>query len=403
MMKKLLFISWDADTSNYLESLFFPIFDGIQQQAHFQIHILQFSWADKEEVMRIQNIASSKNLIFNHHKITKGKFQKLAVLYAVYKGVFAIKNYIENHDIQIIMPRSTMPAMMCNRLSDWIKRKKIKIIFDADGLPLEERIDFAGLKSTDLQYRLLKKEETKLLHHADHVLVRTLKAKEIHLQNLNAQKETKFSVVTNGRDPSFFNFKTENKNQIRAKLGLNEDTKLFFYSGTIGPQYALDEMIAIFEAYWKTNKNTSFILLTRRPELVENHIPEDLKAVIYPIATDFDQIPKYLAAADLAFSLRLPAPSLAGIAPIKLGEYLLMGIPTMASAAVGDTESMLKSSDFCHIYQHNDPERIPKAMNWINQLKSNREEIIHFGQENFSLNLSITQYLKVLNAQSLTS
>lgn len=403
MMQKLLFISWDADTSNYLESLFFPIFDGIQQQAQFQIHILQFSWAEQEEVRRIQNIATSKNLIFNHHKITKGKFQKLSALYAVYKGVFAIKNYIENHDIQIIMPRSTMPAMMINRLADWIRKHEIKVIFDADGLPLEERIDFAGLKSSDIQYRLLKKEETKLLHHADHILVRTLKAKEIHLQNLGPRKESKFSIVTNGRDSSFFNFKTENRNQIRAKLGLNEDTKLFVYSGTIGPQYALDEMIAIFQTYWNLNKNASFVLLTRNPQLITEQIPEELKEVIKPLATDFDQIPKYLAAADLAFSLRLPAPSLAGIAPIKLGEYLLMGIPTIASAAVGDTESMLKPCDFCHIYQHNDPERMPKVINWINQLKSNREEITLFGQENFSLDLSIQQYLAVLNAKSLTS
>lgn len=37
------------------------------------------------------------------------------------------------------------------------EKKNLKIIFDADGLPIQERVDYAGLKENSLQYQWLKK------------------------------------------------------------------------------------------------------------------------------------------------------------------------------------------------------------------------------------------------------
>lgn len=399
-MTKLLFLTWDADSSNYLESLFIPIFKGIKKDSDFHIHILQFSWADKQEVSRIQELAIKNKITYNHQRITKGKFQKLSALYAVYKGLFFIKNYIQENSINILMPRSTMPAMMTNRLIPWLKNKKVKIIFDADGFPLEERIDFTSLKASDLQYKYLKNEETKLLNYADHILVRSELAKKIHLHTLGLDQIYKITKVTNGRDPDFFNFSKEARLITRAALGIKEDTKLFIYTGSIGPQYALKEMISVFESYSSINSNAYFILLTRSPQLVESELPIQLKEKIRPVAVEFDQVPSYLAAADIAFSLRLPAPSLSGIAPIKLGEYLMMGIPVIASTDVGDTDRLLLSTNFCHSYNHKDSQKISKVIDWINQPKSSRKEIIRFGKQHFSLDLTVKEYLSVLKNHS---
>jgi glycosyltransferase involved in cell wall biosynthesis len=56
------------------------------------------------------------------------------------------------------------------------------------------------------------------------------------------------------------------------------------------------------------------------------------------------QIPAILAAADVGLALRRETPSQRGISPIKVGEYLLCGLPVVASR-VGDLEQQLGASD----------------------------------------------------------
>ena len=98
------------------------------------------------------------------------------------------------------MPRSIMPAFMANRLHNI----NATLIFDADGLPLQERVDFSGLLQSSKQYQFLKREEDKILNKADLVLTRSEKAIQIHSKTIKAENNDKFSVVFNGRDTNFW-------------------------------------------------------------------------------------------------------------------------------------------------------------------------------------------------------
>ena len=67
---------------------------------------------------------------------------------------------------------------------------------------------------------------------------------------------------------------------------------------------------------------------------------------------NFNEIPMYLSAADIAFSLRIPRYSMRGVFPIKLAEYLLMGLPVITSKGIGDTEDLLKDAPGVFIFNH---------------------------------------------------
>ena len=293
-----------------------------------------------------------------------------------------------------------MPAMMVNRLLDFLKENKVEVIFDADGLPLQERLDYTGLKTSSQQYKILKKEETKLLKRADKVLVRTQKAKDIHLDLIGQDNAYKFHVVGNGRDAGFFKPDPALRKEIRKKLGIGEDELLFVYSGSLGPQYVFGEMLGLFRQYVLKYGKAKFLVLSRSAEEVASMIPGDLEGLVIPLMVDFQEIPKYLSAADVAFNFRLPAPSLAGIAPIKLGEYLMMGIPTISSRGIGDTEEMLIGKDFCCLVDLKDSDYTAKAISWIMEVLPglDREAIRAFGVEEFGLKKSIEDYRKVLRA-----
>lgn len=120
---KVLFISWDSDQTNYMENLFFPIFEGLQKEMDCQFFVLQFSWADAMEVNRIATIARELNITYQQQQVRRKSHPILGTLLTTQIGQNSIKSMVEKHGITHLMPRSTMPAMMVNSIFKWAKKR----------------------------------------------------------------------------------------------------------------------------------------------------------------------------------------------------------------------------------------------------------------------------------------
>lgn len=393
-MKKILFISWDGPQTSYMEGLFMPIFNLVAKQANIEFHIIQFTWGTKERTQITAAFAEKFEINYTTFPVNRKQVASIGSLYTMFKGIGFIKNYIKEHNITIVMPRSTMPAIMVNR----IKHKTFKICFDADGLPIEERVDFAGLNKKSVTYKILKAEEQKMIIAAQAVLTRSNKAIQYHLNTIGSQFKYKFSVVYNGRNIALFNPNSIQRAAARKELGLKNNELLFVYCGSLGPQYGWFEMMAIFKAYYKITKNSRFLILTGNIAFAQKNIEADLQNLIILKNVAFEKVPYYLNAADIAFAIREPKPSMIGVAPIKLGEYLLMGLPTIASAGIGDTAAMLETSPGCFVYNHNDETRVEKVVQFLQKpLKANKTAIREIGINYFSLEKSAESYITVIN------
>lgn len=391
--KKLLFVTWDSDKSNYLESLFFPILKGLGEAVGLEAHVLQFSWAKPQEVHRIQQLAASMGIFYSQFPIHRRPLAGLGALWTVYQGIRIIRDYVRAQEIDVLMPRSTMPAMMVNRLWDWLKREKVTVVFDADGLPLEERVDFAGLKTKSYQYRKLKAEETKMIKRANLVLSRSQASIDIHLKNIGEQYQPKFLKVANGRDADFFQLDPKSRKQVRESLGLAEGEMLWVYTGSLGIPYEVDRMLSLFGRFHAKHPKSKFLILTRQRDFLQGKIPNGLSEAIVVRSGSFQEIPKYLSAGDVGLSLRKFAPSLAGLAPIKLGEYLLMGLPVIASRGVGDTEQQIGSKEFAFFL---DPENEEACLEWLEGIKDlDPVKIREFALAEYSLERAVRDYLEI--------
>ncbi|WP_339926345.1 hypothetical protein [uncultured Cyclobacterium sp.] len=387
---KILFITWDSDQTNYLENLFFPIFTGLQKKVKCEFYVLQFSWADAAEVERISNLAIQLNITYVHHPAWRKPHPVIGSFLTTLKGRKAIKKLVQSYGITHQMPRSTMPAMMVNPILGWLKERGVKTIFDADGFPLQERIDYSGLKQNSLQYKWFKHVENKLLKRSNIILVRSELAKEIHLKNIGNQYKNKIFVVSNGRNKAFFKPDLVLRERFRKELSLNPSTVLWLYSGSLGPQYQLSEMLRLFENYHSRNPYSKFLFLVRDEAALKSAIPAHLKACIIIKSVAFNLLPAYYAAADLGISLRKSAPSLAGIAPIKVSEYLLSGLPILLSAGIGDLEKSIGSERFCFMHHDYGEERF---FNWLTAAKNiSREEIRSKAIPLFDLENSLKEY-----------
>ncbi|MCG2611284.1 glycosyltransferase [Flavobacterium sp. SM15] len=393
-MRKILFITWDGPQTSYMEGLFMPIFNEISKTQPVEFHVLQFTWAKEEKIKQIKEAATTLGIIYTVVPVYRKPIALVGSLLTVFKGISFVQKYIKKHQIEIVMPRSTMPAVMVNRL----QRKNIKVIFDADGLPLEERVDFSGLSKESKQYIWLKSQETKLLRTADGVITRSQKAIEIHLTTIGEGYRNKFSVVFNGRNSTVFKPDFNERLKTREQLGFSPHEKIFVYCGSLGPQYGWEEMVTIFSEYHNKNNASKFLILTGNTEFAEQRLPSSLKESIKLISVPFIDVPKYLNSADIAFAIRKPTFSMQGVAPIKLGEYLLMGLPTIASAGIGDTESFLKTVSECLLFEHSDQQRFKKASDYLQTLDTiEKNQIRKIGMQYFSLERSAKSYIESIS------
>lgn len=448
-MKNILFITWDGPQTSYMEGLFMPIFQEIAKQGDYKFHVVQFTWAEDKKIAHTQAAADKMGITYTAWPVLRKPNVSVGSLLTVLSSTGKIKKYIRENNIHIVMPRSTFPAMIVNQINSPFASRAFfpfrglrgasffpfrglrgsgffpfrglrgsgkvpfrglrgsskvpfrgfrgKLIFDADGLPIEERIDFAGLKKESFQYKLMKSAETKMLKSADAVITRSQKAIDIHIAHIGESYRSKFSVVFNGRDKNIFAYQPQLREEVRQDLGL-KDELLFLYAGSLGPQYCLNEMLEIFQAYAKKHL-AKFLILTGNTEFAEQNIPSELKEHVILKSVPSEKVSFYLNGGDVAFGLRKPTFSMQGVAPIKLGEYLLCGLPVIASKGIGDTEKILENFEECYLYDHSVGllPQIDQIKNFVEKaIFADRNNIAQKAQDYFSLQAAAESYLKVL-------
>ncbi len=400
MPRNILFITWDGPQTSYMEGLFMPIFQEIAKVDDFRFHVLQFTWADEKKISQTKNVADKLGIQYAALPILRKPNVSVGSLLTVFTSSGKIKKYIRENNIDIVMPRSTFPAMMINQIMGAGKVPfrgfRGKLIFDADGLPIEERVDFAGLKRDSLQYKLMKSAETKMLKKADAVITRSQKSIDIHLQNIGQKERDKFSVVFNGRDSNLFKLNNEARLQARQELNLDNEF-LFVYAGSLGPQYCLIEMLEVFKSH--RTANSKFLILTGNTEYAEQNNPSELWPDIILKSVKSDEVPFYLNAGDMALALRQPSFSMQGVAPIKLGEYLLCGLPVIASKGIGDTDDILKNFEECYLYDHSVGmgSQMQHIKNFLEKsIFADRNIIARKAKDYFSLQAAAETYIKAI-------
>lgn len=335
----VLFVTWDGPQVSYLEGLFLPIFKKLQGRGiHF--HVLQFTWGARERIALAQDACERAGMSYRAVRITRWPKAAGALLTAV-AGSRLVRETARRHSIDVVMPRSTLPglsAMLAARGGAW------PIVFDADGLPLDERVDFAGQSPSSLAYRLLRDIEAQVVRRAAVVLTRSAKASDILVARAGAGTDLdKFFVVGNGRDADSFHPQTADiRSEMRGRLGIAPEAPLLVYAGSMGPQYCPAEMLHLFGLVRMHRPDARLLVLSPAADCLLAAMAAsavDPESVLVH-AVEADQVPRYLACADLGIALRKRSFSMQAVAPIKLGEYLLCGVPVAATAGIGDTDSI---------------------------------------------------------------
>lgn len=330
-MSRLLFITWDGPQTSYLTGLFLPILTRMAGLGHSP-HVLQFTWGSDEKVAETKRNCEAQGVPYRMVRVRRigggvGPFLTAAA------GSLAIRRAVRDWKIDLLMPRSLMPALTVLCLGS---TQDLRIVFDADGFAADERADFQGLSRRSMTYRVLKWLERRMVTSADSVMVRTKRAAEI-LQADSRMDAAKFFVVTNGRDPSEYSGERPSRPDNSLRL---------CYTGSIGAQYLPDQMLELARSLREAVPETTLQIFTGDTQNARRALAQAGLANAEWIAMSQVQpedIPSALRSCDLAFALRKKCYSTQGVAPIKIGEYLMAGLPIIGTAGIGEVELPIKA------------------------------------------------------------
>jgi hypothetical protein len=137
-----------------------------------------------------------------------------------------------------------------------------------------------------------------------------------------------------------FNYNEQLRKKTREELNIS-DKNVFIYAGKTGGLYFSEELFMLFKHLNEKIENSFFIVLTPQPKdyylemFNKYHIAAD-SFFISRVA--HDEIPKYLCAADLGIVAIPPLKAQKFRSPIKVGEYLLCGLPYITCKGVSEDD-----------------------------------------------------------------
>lgn len=391
---RILFVTYDGPQVSYLESLFVPIFAGLQAEGA-KFDVLQFRWGDKAGEQRIREACYTAGIGYRAVPVWRWGGGAGPFLSAIAGGRH-VRNAVRAFASEVIMPRGMMPSISVLAAGG---RKLRPLLFDADGLPTDERVDVGGLPATGATYRILRDIEAQTVRVSTSVLIRTQLTADILYHRAGPPVTMdRFHVVANGRDESVFQpFDAQARAEVRRRLQIENSAPLLVYAGSMGPQYCTDAMASLFAEVRRLRRDARLLVLTGSPEVATQAFQEVAEGAII-MRVPPEEVPGYLAAADVGLAYRSKIFSMQGVAPVKLSEYLLCGLPVIGTAAVGDTRAVLDEG-----LLFDDAGGTAAAAHWLLQAVLPRREFYRdqaraAGRAQFSLTRSIEDYARALEA-----
>lgn len=337
---KVLFVTWDSGAVDYLASLFFPTFAALKERG-IEVHTLQGTWGDDASVQRVQEHAERLGLRYVAVRCP-AEHRRVRMPWTLLRLAREVARYARRQQMDVVMPRAMIPAAVTSLAKPLLLQQRI--VWDADGLPADERVDFAGWSRRGLPYRAMRGVEARMLRWADATMVRTERAAEILRQRAGAHGNSlRIEVVPNGRDPNVYAPSAELRTRIRAREQIAPHAPVLLSVGSLGPQYYPDVQADIAAALLARDSDAHAVFLTAQSDQIQRMLRArgaDMSRVIAQ-RVPATAVPEWLVAADVGLALRQSSFSQRAVCPLKVGEYLLSGLPVIATTGVGDLDTQL--------------------------------------------------------------
>jgi glycosyltransferase involved in cell wall biosynthesis len=242
---------------------------------------------------------------------------------------------------RIVHARSYLAAAAAHLLTAALPGARF--IFDCRGLLGDEYVDIGHWSRHSARYRVLKHAERRLFARADAVVTLTDRLRRWLRERNMVGDRAPIEVIPCCVDLQQFRASPADRAWARTRMGAG-DRLVVAYSGSLGPWYCEEEMAQLF-ARVRQARPALFCVLTRadatplRAALRAAGVPD---ADVLVTASPPTEVSRWLAGADAALALVRPCFSKIASSPVKVGEYLAMGLPVVVNRGIGDQDALIE-------------------------------------------------------------
>ncbi len=239
---------------------------------------------------------------------------------------------LKKHSISAILFTQAQAAWVAWGLK---RRFHVPAIWDCRGFAHERNVEKRSIYRRAKDW-LVESSEIVAARIADHTVCVSEAMKSELISRLHLRPET-ITVLPNGTDINLFRPDANAQKRTRSELRL-EGKFVFVFAGSALPWHCLKET-ADFVAQTRLTLPQAHLLmlstdlLQTRLVLAESRLAQEHTTVI---SVPHAEVPRFLAAADVAFLLRTASAGMDVCSPMKFAEYLACGLPVIIGPAVGD-------------------------------------------------------------------
>ena len=341
-MRNILYITYDGLTDPLGQSQILAYLKRLSGKEN-RIVIMSFEKPElyEKEFSKINAIVKENHIEWIPLHYTK-RPPVLSTLLDIRRGLKKAIALHKQYGLQIVHCRGYIPAIIGRRLK---KLHQLKFIFDMRGWWADEKLESGFWEGPVYKpvYRYFKKLETLFFRDADFSVSLTRKGKEKIVSDALAPSE-KVGVIPTCVDFNIFKpLDPVQRRQMREKLGIREDEKVFVYSGSIGGNYDPAILIRVFKTFQSIHPNSFLLILSK--DRFDNTLAalfrENGINRIHIYNAPFTEVTDYLRAGEVGFIYYKMSFSTIGRSPTKLGEYWASGLPVIAFKGIGDLDYII--------------------------------------------------------------
>ncbi len=400
----VLYITYDGLTDQLGRSQVLPYLTGLSRLGH-RITILSCEKADRKakDGARIRAICEEAGIEWNpiaYHK-------KPPVLSSAYDTIAlrrAAERLHRRTPFAIVHCRSYIPGIAGLPLKH---RHGVRFLFDMRGFWPDEKVEGNSWPQSNpafrAVYRFFKRAEARLLREADHIISLTYEGKRQLLTRPQFDpRGPEITVIPCCVDFNHFPLAApRDRDAGRQALGIAAEAKVVAYLGSLGSWYMENEMLDFFRVCLERIPGSVFLFITQddpqaiRAAARRRGVPED-RLVIRPASRE--EVPRFVAAADLGIFFIKPVFSKKASSPTKMGEMLALGLTLVTNAGVGDVAEIVEDTGCGVAIDRFDDDSYREALEQIDAMTATPEEQREKALRWFDVEIGIARYDAVYRA-----
>ncbi len=237
---------------------------------------------------------------------------------------------------RLIIAFANTSAAISYMLARFIRTKLLVYSYEPHS---EFLVEFGEWRRNGWRYRLLSSLEERVGRNADYILTGTSHMKAQLLPVAAGEVHRAPSSV----DESVFFFRAKARDAKRAALQLSTQQKVLVYAGKFGGIYYEEEIGAFCQAMREKDPSWFFLFLSPTPPaevhaaLQKGGLPTS--AYHLDEAHGAEAVAEWLSAADAGLTAIPPYPNQKFRSPVKVGEYLMCGLPYITCRGVSEDDT----------------------------------------------------------------